>query len=141
MLVDSDLRNVSPVVYKTGGDLKMSIKVLTSIIWSINDILRSASNKQIDKNNKRLKGANAALNTRRDLFERVRTFWRDKVGVWCAVDFEAWDRDHSLLTEFGWSLVRWEDGKEIEEKGHMIVEERRIYTNTYVPNHREVRCF
>jgi hypothetical protein len=95
--------------------------------------------KKIEKNNKRLRGADPALNTRRDLFERVRTFWSDKVGVWCALDFEAWDRDHSLLTEFGWSLIRWENGNEVGEKGHMIVEERRLYTNTYVPNHREVR--
>jgi hypothetical protein len=43
-----------------------------------------------------------------------------------------------LLTEFGWSLVRWEDGKEINEQGHLVVQERRRYTNTYVPNNREV---
>jgi hypothetical protein len=34
MLVDSDLRNVSPVVYKTGGDLRKSIKVPVSVLHS-----------------------------------------------------------------------------------------------------------
>lgn len=43
-----------------------------------------------------------------------------------------------LLTEFGWSFVRWEGGKEISEQGHLVVQERRAYTNTYVPNNREV---
>jgi len=67
----------------------------------------------------------------------VRTFYADKVGVWCACDFEAWDRDSSLITEFGWSLMWWEDGQEVQEQGHLIVDERKNYTNTYVPNHRD----
>ncbi|EGO01874.1 hypothetical protein SERLA73DRAFT_150940 [Serpula lacrymans var. lacrymans S7.3] len=118
LLTDSNLRHVSPVVYKTGGELKSALK-------------------KIEKNNKRLKGANPLLNTRRDLFERVRSYWASKRGVWCALDFEAWDRDHTLLTEFGWSLIRWQDDEEIEEQGHLIVKEHRYYTNTYVPNHGE----
>jgi len=43
-----------------------------------------------------------------------------------------------MITEFGWSLVRWENGQEIPEHGHFIVKEYRSYTNTYVPNHKEV---
>lgn len=93
---------------------------------------------KIDKNNKRLKGAAPALNSRRDLFERVRTFWSEHKGVWCSLDFEAWDRDHSILTEVGWSLVRWENGKEVLENGHLIVKEYQTFTNTYVPQHRNV---
>jgi len=77
------------------------------------------------------------LNTRREIFERVRTFWAGKVGIWFSLDFEAWDRDHTMLTEFGWSSVRWIDGKPIEEQGHLIVKEYRNYTNTFVQNNRE----
>jgi hypothetical protein len=65
--------------------------------------------------------------------------WDERIGVWCAIDFEAWDRDHTLLTEFGWSLVRWENGEEVEERGHLIVKERRGYQNTYVHQWRDVR--
>jgi len=84
------------------------------------------------------------LKTRREIFERVRTLWVEKVGVWCALDFEAWDRDHTMLTEFGWSFVRWIDGQQVEEQGHLIVKEYRHYTNTFVLNNREVgksRCY
>jgi hypothetical protein len=93
---------------------------------------------QIEKNNKRLKGADPMLNTRREIFERVRAFWAEKVGIWFSLDFEAWDRDHTMLTEFGWSSVRWIDGKPVEEQGHLIVKEYRNYTNTFVQNNREV---
>jgi hypothetical protein len=73
------------------------------------------------------------------MFEKVRTLWACKVGTWFALDFEAWDRDHSLLTEFGWSATRWEDGRKISELGHIIVKERRGYTSTYVRQWRDVR--
>jgi len=78
------------------------------------------------------------LNTRREIFERLRTFWTEKVGVWCALDFEAWDRDHTMLTEFGWSFVRWIDSQPVEEQGHLIVKEYRNYRNTFVQDNREV---
>lgn len=93
----------------------------------------------IDKNNKRLKGSNPSLTHRRLLFERVRTFWTAKKGVWCAVDIESWERDHTVLTEFGWSTIGWKDGERFEENGHLIVDEARKYTNSqYVPDHRYV---
>ncbi len=93
----------------------------------------------IDKNNKRLKkGMDNILGLRRLIFERVRTLWAAKLGTWCAMDFEAWDRDHTLLTEFGWRLVQWVDDKPVKEHGHLIVKERRQYTQHYVPNNREV---
>lgn len=55
------------------------------------------------------------------------------------MDFEAWERDHTVLTEFGWSLAGWKDGTFIENCGHFIVEEARTYTNSqYVPDYRYV---
>ncbi|KAI0375610.1 hypothetical protein BV20DRAFT_959607 [Pilatotrama ljubarskyi] len=57
------------------------------------------------------------------------------------MDFEAWDMDHTALTEFGWSLARWVDGELVREDGHLIVKEHRIYTQKYVPNHREFYSF
>ena len=44
----------------------------------------------------------------------------------------------SLITEFGWSAVHWENGKEIQQDGHLCVQERKYYTNTFIPNNREV---
>ncbi|KAN0097512.1 hypothetical protein V8E55_001958 [Tylopilus felleus] len=122
LLTESSLRHVSPVHLSTREDLRRAVK-------------------QIEKNNKRLKGVDPTLNARRDIFERVRSFWSQKLGVWCALDFEAWDRDHTLLTEFGWSIVRWEGDERIEEQGHLVVEEHMYYTNTYVPNHRRHYTF
>jgi hypothetical protein len=43
------------------------------------------------------------------------------------------------LTEFGWRLFGWKDGKEVEEAGHLIVDEHQKYRNSkYVPEHRYV---
>ncbi|KJA30186.1 hypothetical protein HYPSUDRAFT_61027 [Hypholoma sublateritium FD-334 SS-4] len=118
LLTESLLKTVSPVVYSDGFTLRNAIKV-------------------IDKNNKRLKGSNPSLTHRRHLFERVRTLWTAKKGVWCAADIESWERDHTVLTEFGWSTIGWKDGEKFEENGHLIVDEARKYTNSqYVPDHR-----
>ncbi|TFY50932.1 hypothetical protein EVJ58_g10826 [Rhodofomes roseus] len=89
LIQSSDLTNCSPSVYNDAAALKKAIKT-------------------IEKNNKRIKGAPSLLTNRRINFEKIRTIWAAKVGTWLAIDFEAWDRDHSLLTEYGWSLVRWE---------------------------------
>ena len=79
---------------------------------------------------------------RRHIFERVRAFWAEKKGVWCAVDFESWERDHTVLTEFGWSLLGWKDGTKVEDCGHLIVEEARGYINSqYVPDYRYVSTY
>lgn len=117
----------SPSMYKDASTLKRAIKL-------------------IEKNNKRLKGTEPMLAARRLGFEKVRTYWGDKKGTWLAVDFEAWDRDHTVLTEFGWSLVKWEKKNKgegvavegVEERGHLIVQQHRKYTQTYVPNNRDV---
>ena len=72
-------------------------------------------------------------------FECVRTLWRAESGIWLAIDFEAWEYEHDMLTEFGYSLVRREDGQLKEERGHWIVEECRSYRNgKYVPDKRDV---
>ncbi|KAI6034344.1 hypothetical protein BKA83DRAFT_4188596 [Pisolithus microcarpus] len=112
LLTESNLRHVSPVHFKTREALRTTLK-------------------QIEKNNKRLKGVDPTLSARRDIFERVRSLWTQQQG------HLAWDRDHTLLTEFGWSTVRWDQGSRIEEQGHLIVKERRYYTNTFVSNNRD----
>ncbi|KAG5725010.1 hypothetical protein E4T56_gene12485 [Termitomyces sp. T112] len=120
LLTESDLRSVIKVAYADGGALRGAVK-------------------QIDKNNKRLKSSalGSALTSRREIFERVRAYWAEKKGVWCAIDFEAWEYDHSVITEFGWRLVGWKDGQEHRKANHVIVDEHQKYRNTkYVPEHR-----
>ncbi|KAF9485268.1 hypothetical protein BDN70DRAFT_871278 [Pholiota conissans] len=118
LLTGANLKTVSTVVYSDGGSVRNAIKV-------------------IDKNNKRLKGSNPEVRHKRHVFEVVRNLWAAKGGVWCALDFESWELEHSVMTEFGWSLVGWRDGQKIEECGHIIVDEGRKYANSqYVPDHR-----
>ncbi|KZT12480.1 uncharacterized protein LAESUDRAFT_718741 [Laetiporus sulphureus 93-53] len=123
MIRPSELANCSPCVYREASVLKKAIKT-------------------IDKNNKKLKFAPSLLTNRRLNFERIRTFWAERVGTWCAMDFEAWERDHHVLTEFGWSLVRWEGNEdeqnEITEEGHLTIREHRGFFNgTYVDDNRD----
>ncbi|KZT74359.1 hypothetical protein DAEQUDRAFT_781910 [Daedalea quercina L-15889] len=122
LIQPSDLTNCSPSVYNDATVLKKAIKT-------------------IDKNNKRIKGAPSLLTNRRINFEKIRTIWAAKVGTWLAIDFEAWDRDHTIITEYGWSLVRWEskdDSKsEVTEDGHLIVTEYRGFHQTYVQENRD----
>jgi hypothetical protein len=92
----------------------------------------------IEKNNRKLKGTDSNLGARRLMFERVRSLWSEQRGVWCAVDFEAWDMDHSVITEFGWSTLRWIGGEPVEDMGHLIVGKHRTYTNHFVPENRRV---
>jgi len=119
LLTESNLKHRPlPRVYPDGGSLRSAIK-------------------EIDRSNKRLKGANPLLGFQRHAFDRVRTLWAEKKGVWCALDFESWERDHTILTEFGWSYVGWKNGTRVENRGHLIVEEARNYTNSqYVPDYR-----
>lgn len=72
----------------------------------------------------------------------MRTLWAEKKGVWCAIDFEAWERDHTVLTEVGWSFSGWKDGVQVEGREHLIVEEAKKFTNSqYVPDHRYVSVY
>ncbi|THH32888.1 hypothetical protein EUX98_g1293 [Antrodiella citrinella] len=118
LITQSSMQSCSPSVYSDAASLKKATRI-------------------IDKNNRRLKGTGTRLAARRLAFERIRALWSSKQGIWLAIDFENWDRDHTVYTEFGWSSLRFEDGKEIEESGHWIVDEYRTYMNTYVANNRE----
>ncbi len=96
----------------------------------------------MEKFNKKLKGSNPLLMSRRLAFERVRTFWAKKKGVWCAIDFEGWEMEHTMITEFGWSIIRWENGEEVADHGHLQIKEALGYRNgKYVADKRMVRQF
>ncbi|EMD40754.1 hypothetical protein CERSUDRAFT_111333 [Gelatoporia subvermispora B] len=113
----------------------------STVVYNNPDTLKRAV-KTIDKNNRKLKNA-TLLTARRLAFEKIRTLWAARAGTWMALDFEAWDHDHTLLTEFGWSLVRFEGGTELAESGHLVVKEHRGYFNTYVtwPDRRDFYNF
>jgi hypothetical protein len=121
LLTDFGLRTVSPVTFSSAFAIKIAMK-------------------NIEKSNKRLKGTDPFIRSRRLYFELVRKFWSERAGTWVAIDFEGWERDHSLITEFGWSSIRWdEDGVDVRECGHIIVKEHQTYYNgTYVPDERDV---
>lgn len=159
LIQNNDLKQCSPNVYTDAHVLKLAIKVRrrgqdhrrrrrrggarrrksgrTDGIWALLPDLLLLQN--IDKDNKRLRGTGTMLGLRRLLFERVRTLWVAKIGTWIAMDFEAWDRDHTVLTEFGWRLVQWVDQQQVTEHGHLVVHEHRPFTQHYVPDHRNVR--
>lgn len=144
MLTASNLQNHAPVVYKTAAELKKAIKVHKSRIYpsSRNKPLTTTRKRRqnIDKNNKRLKGAaDPSLHNRRLMFERVRALWAEKRGSWCAMDFEAWEYEHQTLTEFGYSFVTFENGEPKEEMGHLIVEENQyLHNRQYVKGCKDV---
>ncbi|QRW02239.1 hypothetical protein RhiLY_01236 [Ceratobasidium sp. AG-Ba] len=131
LLTPSDLRGPpSPVTYNTIAELRNALK-------------------DVGKHNKRVKtfAGDIALGEMRTVFERVRTVWGEKCGVWIAIDFEGWERDHTMITEFGWSLIRWEEKEdvkegedkfeEIREEGHWTVKEYAAYRNgTFVADNR-----
>jgi len=74
----------------------------------------------------------------RQKFERVRNYWNEKCGSWLAIDFEEWERDSTVLTEFGWSCLEFKNGEEHQTDGHLIVNEHMMYTNTvYVQGNRD----
>jgi hypothetical protein len=104
LLTSTSLRNVSPIYYDSATALKNALR-------------------NIQKNNKKLKGADPQLSNLRNIFERVRAAWATKTGVWIAVDFEGWEMKHDDITEFGYSLIHFDDGKPIEEEGHWTVKE------------------
>jgi hypothetical protein len=67
---------------------------------------------------------------RRAMFERARTLWEAKQGVWCALNFAAWEVDHTAISDVGWSLIRWESGTEVSERAHLVVKENQTYKKT-----------
>ena len=95
----------------------------------------------VDKNNRKLKGADSQLVSLRQKFERVRNYWNEKRGSWLAIDFEQWEMDSSMLTEFGYSCVEFIDGKEHQTDGHLIVKEYESYNNfKYIQGNKDVRA-
>ncbi|TRM67718.1 hypothetical protein BD626DRAFT_449731 [Schizophyllum amplum] len=119
LVLESSLRQVSPIVYEDGGALRGALK-------------------QIDKNNKKLRNAAPFLGTRRDMFENVRKLWQAHTGTWIAIDFEEWERDSSMVTEFGYSSVRFVDGAAVGERGHDVVKEYKGYRNgNFVEDNRD----
>jgi hypothetical protein len=65
--------------------------------------------------------------------------WQGKTGVWCSIDIEAWEMDHRLITEFGWSTIHWEESTEVQGGGHLIVKEYETYRNgKYVADNQKV---
>ncbi|KAF9495400.1 hypothetical protein BDN71DRAFT_1447561 [Pleurotus eryngii] len=119
LLTPSNLTSISAKLVKTGWDLKNIVK-------------------KIEKSNKKLKGKTPGLGRRLQLFDLIRTFWAAKKGVWCAIDIEAWEKSHDVITELGYSFVRWEDGEEVAEHAHLIIEEHKMYTNSvYVQGNRD----
>ncbi|KAF5363340.1 hypothetical protein D9756_000462 [Leucocoprinus leucothites] len=119
LILPSELKHVTAHAYLDGGALRGAVK-------------------NLDKHNKRLKGSNPALLSRRHAFQRVRELVSAKSGTWLAIDFEAWERDHTVITEMGYSILKWdEEGNEKRENGHWIIKEAEVYRNgTYVPDFR-----
>ncbi|ELU45365.1 hypothetical protein AG1IA_00599 [Rhizoctonia solani AG-1 IA] len=131
LLTLNDLRGPpSPVTYKTVSELRNALK-------------------DVGKHNKRVKtfAGDFALGELRTVFERVRSVWGERRGTWMAIDFEGWEMDHTIITEFGWSLIRWDpeevaadpkEGdnpgevklKEVREEGHWTVKEYAVMPKT-----------
>ena len=144
LIKNSDLAASSPAIYNCADVLKKAVRVRANkkfwpTLLTTESGFFALKQQKLEKANKRLKGSNGRLTNRRLTFERVRTFWGQKTGTWMAVDFEAWEMDHNMVTEFGWSLVTWENGQEVRDKAHLIIEERKQYYNhKYVRGNRDV---
>jgi hypothetical protein len=75
----------------------------------------------------------------RSNFEKIRNCWFRKIGTWCAIDFETWERDHQVVTEFGMSSLSWEGDQENINDVHMVVKENKKFTNSlFVQGNRDV---
>lgn len=97
LLTKDMLRSVAPVIIKTGAEMKQQ-------------------QKKIDKLNKRLRGAvDEKLAAIRQIFERVRAAYGTCKGTWIAADFEAWERDHTVITEFGFAELKWSPVSDTQE--------------------------
>ncbi|TFL05863.1 hypothetical protein BDV98DRAFT_560765 [Pterulicium gracile] len=100
-----DLVSADPTFFAQGLDLKNA-------------------KKNVDKENKRLKKSHlpVVLSAKHDLFSRVREIWQAKKGIWIALDFEDWERDQTLLIEYGSSTTRWDNELEVNSHRHVILE-------------------
>ncbi|KAJ7068364.1 hypothetical protein C8F01DRAFT_1117896 [Mycena amicta] len=118
LILQTELESQAPVTYKTGGDLRGAVK-------------------QIDKENKRAKHAPSSLAARRSAFEKTRASWAAKNGTWIAVDFEEWERDHTVILEFGYAQVHFASQQEHERTAHYTLQSTAHYRNgLYVKDNR-----
>lgn len=53
------------------------------------------------------------------------------------MDVEAWERDHSEITEFGYGLVKWENEEQKIESGHWVLK-GGSRNGTFVHDNRDV---
>ncbi|KZT50654.1 hypothetical protein CALCODRAFT_418923, partial [Calocera cornea HHB12733] len=111
LILESQVKSVSPVLYRTVKDLKHAMR-------------------DLKKTNQRLKTSPGGLTDLRTMFERVRAAFQTKKGVWAALDFESFEYDHRALTEFGYSILTWDKkGREVRKEGHWCVEENMNLLN------------
>lgn len=125
MLIPSPDLSVSPSHYDDAAVLRRAVR-------------------QIDKYNKKILKADPKLATVRKGFEKIRNAWSQKYGTWIAIDFEAWEMENSMITEFGWTMVKWDEQGNMGpvEDGHFIVKEYNAYRNgKYVPDEKQVCSF
>jgi hypothetical protein len=96
--------------------------------------------KTLDRNNKRVKNVSGLLKARLQVFEQIREAWQSGHGTWLAMDFESWERDHTLVTEFGWASVSHRNNENLREQGHFKIKYKdAVYANgTFVADNREV---
>ncbi|KAJ7638906.1 hypothetical protein FB45DRAFT_904230 [Roridomyces roridus] len=119
MFLTEDVSNAEPVVFGSAGELV-------------------AASKKLGRMNQYLL-ENPLLVGRRLMFERVRKLWGAKQGVWCALQIDAWEVDHTAISDVGWSLVRWEpeSGKEVSQRAHLVVKENQEYRKTLLQEDRK----
>ncbi|KAG8891007.1 hypothetical protein FRB98_000016 [Tulasnella sp. 332] len=117
------LRSEVQTMYKTAQDLRKALK-------------------DLGKANKRVKDVDPDIADRRETFEKVRNLYQstNKNGSWIAMDVEAWERDHSEITEFGYGVVQWENGEQKTESGHWVVK-GGSRNGTYVHDNRDWYLF
>ncbi|KAJ6485150.1 hypothetical protein C8R47DRAFT_550441 [Mycena vitilis] len=127
--------NMIPLPYSDCMFLESSVANASPTVFESLSVLGSTS-KKLGRMNQAYK-EKPLLVARRAAFERVRTLWNTKEGVWCALNFAAWEVDHTALSDFGWSLIRWESGTEISERGHLVVKENQTYKKTQLEDGAE----
>ncbi|KAJ6539438.1 hypothetical protein B0H19DRAFT_1269750 [Mycena capillaripes] len=122
------IENLIPLPYSDCMFLESSVATVIPTVLENLSALGSTS-KRLGRMNQAFK-EKPLLIPRRSTFERIRTLWNAKGGVWCALNFAAWEVDHTAISDLGWSLVHWESGTEVLERGHIVVKENQTYKKT-----------
>ena len=153
LLTESDLRNIAPIYFTNGGDLRNSLKVCAQNV-SNHPFLPTIHNRKLrgitDDSKEpilylsrvdRLSSSSVHFTLTRMVYgvQSISRLGTEITRTFCASGCDLFINPRSsLITEFGWSAVHWENGKEIQQDGHLCVQERKYYTNTFIPNNREV---